>query len=101
MAEERFHLRTNYLAPETVELARQELRETPEVKEKALVELRDLLHAATDLHYRDDDEFLTIFLRACHWYPQSALEKVCKQLFLEILTYRLYIVAIWLYFETG
>lgn len=74
--EERFKLRMGPMSPETVEMARVELRETPEVREVAIVDLRNLLHAATDLHYRDDDEFLLIFLRACHFYPQGALEKM-------------------------
>jgi retinaldehyde-binding protein 1 len=65
--------------PETddiLEIARRELRETPEVREKSILELRTLLHNATDLHYRDDDEFLLIFLRPCHFYPESALNLV-------------------------
>ncbi|XP_055375738.1 clavesin-1 [Condylostylus longicornis] len=75
-SEECFNLRIGYLRPETVELAKNELRETPEVKQAAIEELRQLLHEATDLHYRDDDEFLTIWLRACHFYPKSAIEKM-------------------------
>ncbi|XP_039952757.1 clavesin-1 [Bactrocera neohumeralis] len=75
-SEEAFNIRIGYLKPETVEIAKNELRETPEVKEAAIKELRELLHAATDINYKDDDEFLVIFLRACHFYPQSALEKM-------------------------
>ncbi|XP_055596163.1 clavesin-1-like [Uranotaenia lowii] len=60
--------------PELIEIARRELRETPEVREAAIVELRRLLQLATDLHYRDDDDFLLIFLRPCHFYPDSALK---------------------------
>lgn len=75
-SEEAFNIRIDYAKPETVEFAKNELRETPEVKEAAIKELRELLHADTDINYKDDDEFLVIFLRACHFYPQSALEKV-------------------------
>lgn len=71
-----FNIRNGYTAPESWEIARNELRETPEIREEAIKELRELLHAADDLKYRDDDEFLLIFLRACHFYPQSALEKM-------------------------
>lgn len=71
-----FNIRNGYIAPATVEHAEQVLRETPEVSEAAVKELRELLKAATDLHYNDDDAFLIIWLRACHFYPQSALEKV-------------------------
>ncbi|XP_058816089.1 retinaldehyde-binding protein 1-like [Topomyia yanbarensis] len=59
---------------ELLEVARQELRETPEVRAAAIVELRKLLEAATDLYFPDDDEFLIIFLRPCHFYPESALK---------------------------
>lgn len=72
-----FNIRNGYITPETVEIAKDVLRETPEVREAAVKELRELLKAATDLHYKDDDAFLIIWLRACHFYPQSALEKVC------------------------
>lgn len=64
------------MSPDTVEIAKNELRETAEVKEAAIKELRELLHGRADIRYKDDDEFLVIFLRACHFYPQSALEKM-------------------------
>ncbi|XP_055640440.1 clavesin-1-like [Toxorhynchites rutilus septentrionalis] len=60
--------------PEYEEISRRELRETPEVREAAIEHLRNLLHNATDLHYDDSDEFLLIFLRPCHFYPESALK---------------------------
>jgi len=75
-SEEAFNIRIGYLKPETVEIAKTELRETEEVKKAAVLELRELLHGCADIHYKDDDEFLIIFLRACHFYPQSALEKM-------------------------
>ncbi|XP_055642350.1 retinaldehyde-binding protein 1-like [Toxorhynchites rutilus septentrionalis] len=60
--------------PELLEIARNELRETPEVREAAIKELRRLLAEATDLCYKDDDDFLLIFLRPCHFYPESAIK---------------------------
>lgn len=59
-----------------LEKAREELRETPEVREQAIKELRELLHEAKELNYGDSDEFLLIFLRPCKFYPKSALEFV-------------------------
>jgi len=76
ISEEAFHLRLGYLKPETLEIARVELRETEEVKAEAIKKLRELLKATPEINYKDDDAFLTIFLRACHFYPESALEKV-------------------------
>lgn len=73
---EAFNIRVGYLRPETEKLSEVELRETPEIKEAAIKELRELLHQATDLHYKDTDEFLTIILRPCHFYPKSAIEKL-------------------------
>lgn len=65
------------VSPESDELlaiAKEQLRETPELREKSIKELRELLHQNTDLYYRDDDDFLTIILRPCHWYPDSAIK---------------------------
>lgn len=76
MAVPPFTLNLAPLSDSLLELSRVELRETPEIREKAIKELRQLLHAATDLHYRDDDDFLLIFLRPCHFYPESALKMV-------------------------
>lgn len=76
ISEEAFHLRVGYVKPETLEIARNEIRETEEVKAEALVKLRELLKASPELNYRDDDAFLLVFLRPSHFYPESALEKV-------------------------
>lgn len=62
--------------PELLAIAEKELRETPEIREKGLAELRKLLKENTDLTFSDDDEFLTIVLRCCHWYPESAIKLV-------------------------
>lgn len=75
-SEEAFNIRVGYIKPETREIARNELRETDEIKSAAIQELRQLLADNDDLCYRNDDEFLLIFLRACHFYPSSALDKV-------------------------
>ncbi|XP_047987674.1 clavesin-1 [Leguminivora glycinivorella] len=65
--------RSQELSPETRALAEQELRETPERVREALERLRELLKENKDLNFADDDETLTIFLRPCKWYPESAL----------------------------
>ncbi|EDV99227.1 clavesin-1 [Drosophila grimshawi] len=75
-SDEAFHLRLGYLRPETIEFARTELRETEEVKAEAIVKLRALLKETPEINYKDDDAFLTIFLRATHFYPEGALEKM-------------------------
>ncbi|EDS40013.1 cellular retinaldehyde-binding protein [Culex quinquefasciatus] len=71
---QKFDIDTDPPSEELLEFARKELRETPEIREAAILELRALLKEATDLHYKDDDEFLLIFLRPCHFYPESALK---------------------------
>lgn len=75
-SEEAFNIRVGYYKPETMEIAKNELRETPEIREAAIKELRELVQSCSEIRYRDDDEFLIIFLRACHFYPKSAFEKV-------------------------
>jgi len=76
MAVPPFCLETGPASAELLEIARVEIRETPDVREKAITDLRNLLHSETDLHYPDDDEFLEIFLRPCHFYPASAIKLV-------------------------
>ncbi|KAG6450370.1 hypothetical protein O3G_MSEX006571 [Manduca sexta] len=74
MASSEFRLeRSVELLPETKEIAEKELRETPERVREALERLRELLKENKDLYFADDDELLTIFLRPCKWYPESAL----------------------------
>ena len=63
-------------SPELLAIAEKELRETPEIKAKGLSELRELLKQNPDLTYSEEDEFLIIILRACHWYPESAIKMV-------------------------
>lgn len=64
--------------PELLAIAEKDLRETPENIKKGLEELRKLLKENTDLVFSDDDEFLTIVLRTCHWYPEGAIKLVKK-----------------------
>ncbi|CRK90149.1 CLUMA_CG003865, isoform A [Clunio marinus] len=74
-----FDIDTSPETPELLELARVQLRETPEIKEKAFKELRELLKKNSDLNYRDDDAFLQMILRPCHWYPEGAI-KLLRQI---------------------
>lgn len=65
------------LTPEVQEVARKELRETPERKKEALAELRELLKDETDLWIpADNDAYLVKFLRPCKYYPKSACELI-------------------------
>uniref|UniRef100_A0A1E1WLD7 CRAL-TRIO domain-containing protein n=1 Tax=Pectinophora gossypiella TaxID=13191 RepID=A0A1E1WLD7_PECGO len=55
------------------EIARRELRETPDVVKPAVEELRRLLEEDKDLHVpTDNDAWLIRFLRPCKFYPESA-----------------------------
>jgi len=64
-------------APEwALEKARQELREEPEIMEKAIKELRELLQNEKHLKLPINDEYMKMFLRPCHYYPESALKRL-------------------------
>lgn len=76
MAVEPFRLLTTPLNEETKLVAERELRETPEIRSEAIVELRRLLGENKDLHYLDDDATLLVFLRPTHFYPESAIKLV-------------------------
>lgn len=78
---EPFILNTGPLSAESKKIAEVELNETPERVEESIAELRRLLHENTDLHYAEDDEILKIFLRPCHYYPESAIKLVSKYVF--------------------
>lgn len=83
-----FSIEQGPLSPESVVLAREELRETPERKAEAILKLRELLHENKDLFYRDDDDFLVTFLRPCKFYPESAIALVSSfYLFIYVLIY--------------
>jgi hypothetical protein len=71
------YLEVNDLTPEVKEIARKELRETPEVSKEATVVLRDLLREETSLKCPlDRDTWLIRFLRPCKFYPESAFDLV-------------------------
>lgn len=69
-----FQLDTKTLSDETKKIAESELRETPENVKQGLEELRELLKNDEKIHFRDDDDFLMIFLRPCKFYAKSAYE---------------------------
>lgn len=71
-----FDIDTSPETPELLATAEQQLRETPAIREAGFKALRELLKENPDLSYRDDDAFLTIVLRVCHWYPESAIKLV-------------------------
>lgn len=65
------------LNPEMQEIARKELRETPERKKEAVIALRELLKEETDLNVPlDNDIWLIKFLRPCKYYPESARDLI-------------------------
>lgn len=78
MPEKEFILDTNPVSAETQKIAEVELNETPERVEESIAELRRLLHSNEDLQFGDDDSTLKLFLRPCHFYPESAIKLVSK-----------------------
>lgn len=71
-----FDVDTSPESPELLAIAEKELRETPEIRAKGLAELRDLLKKNPDLTFTDEENFLVIILRVCHWYPEGAIKLV-------------------------
>ncbi len=67
---------TSAESAELLKIARDQLRETPENREKGFKELRELLKENSDLRFREDDAFLEVILRCCHWYPEGAIKLV-------------------------
>lgn len=73
------HLRLELddLSSEMQEVARKELRETPDRSKAAVDELRALLKEDGELTVPlDNDEWMVRFLRPCKFYPKSAYELV-------------------------
>lgn len=65
------------LKPEVKEIARKELRETPEVAQSAVQELKELLKEETDLYLPLENEiWLSRFLRPTKFYPESARDLI-------------------------
>ncbi|XP_076647670.1 alpha-tocopherol transfer protein isoform X1 [Halictus rubicundus] len=56
------------------EKAKKELRETPEVVQQALKDIKVMVQGEPDLTLPEDDEFFQKFLRPCKWYPKSTYE---------------------------
>jgi retinaldehyde-binding protein 1 len=79
-----FDIDTSPESPELLKFAAEALNETPENREKGFRELRELLKQNPDLQYKDDEEFLTIILRCCHWYPESAIKMVSHTVLLSL-----------------
>lgn len=71
-----FRLITDPISEVVQQVAAKELRETPEIREAALKELRGLLAQHTEIFYDDADYYLLMFLRSCHFFPESALKLV-------------------------
>uniref|UniRef100_A0A182U479 CRAL-TRIO domain-containing protein n=1 Tax=Anopheles melas TaxID=34690 RepID=A0A182U479_9DIPT len=69
-----FDIEVDAPGDELMEIARRELRETPEMRAQAVEELRALLREAKDMHFSEEEAFLLIFLRPCHFYAESALK---------------------------
>ncbi|XP_076167078.1 alpha-tocopherol transfer protein isoform X3 [Ptiloglossa arizonensis] len=62
---------------ELQEVAKKQLRETPELQKQAVAQLVELLKAETDIKVPLDNEaWLIRFLRPCKYYPDSALKLV-------------------------
>lgn len=58
-------------------IAENELRETPEIKKKAIEDLKKLLEDETEFKYpKDNEEYLVRFLRPCKFYPESARDLI-------------------------
>lgn len=74
-----YDIDTSTETTELLETARLQLRETPENREKGFRELRELLLQSPDLKFREDDDFLEVILRCCHWYPEGAIKLVRVQ----------------------
>ena len=59
------------------EKARLELRETPEVVKESVAKLREILKGDSELDVPyEEEKFLLTFLRPCHFYPESAYQRM-------------------------
>lgn len=71
-----FKIEKEPISEETQHLAVIELRETEDIVAQGYKELRELLAGDSSLFYHTDDDFLSIFLRPCKYYPKSAYNLV-------------------------
>lgn len=63
--------------PELQEVAKKELRESPEIQKQSIARLQELLKGEKDLKCPLDNEaWLIRFLRPCKYYPDSALKLI-------------------------
>ncbi|KAF7992240.1 hypothetical protein HCN44_001565 [Aphidius gifuensis] len=62
------------VSPEIEEKAKNELRETVEIIDQALAEMRTYLKDEPDLNVPDDDYFFAKFLRPCKWHAKPAFD---------------------------
>ncbi|XP_018345716.1 PREDICTED: alpha-tocopherol transfer protein-like isoform X4 [Trachymyrmex septentrionalis] len=63
--------------PELQEVARKELRESPEIQKQSITRLQELLKAEKDLKCPLDNEaWLIRFLRPCKYYPDSSFKLI-------------------------
>ncbi|KAF4526188.1 hypothetical protein B566_EDAN001872 [Ephemera danica] len=76
MALEKFRMECEPLDSRGIEKAKNELRETPEVREHEFQKLKKLIREEPGLIWNDSDDFLIVFLRPCHWHAESAFEMV-------------------------
>ncbi|KAJ0182048.1 hypothetical protein K1T71_002770 [Dendrolimus kikuchii] len=74
----KIQLETNPVTEKKIlDKAENELRETPEVVEKALAELRELIKGENSLYVpAESDDFLLKFLRPTKFYAESAFQKL-------------------------
>lgn len=66
-----------------LEIAQRELRETPEVMESSIKQLKELLQAEPYLDLPLEDEYMKMFLRPTHYYPESALKRIKSFFFMK------------------
>ncbi|XP_037959694.1 alpha-tocopherol transfer protein-like [Teleopsis dalmanni] len=59
-----------------LEKAKKELRETPDIMEESIKKLKELLEKEEHLFLPRDDEYMKMFLRPCHYYPEGALKRL-------------------------
>nr|CAD7456936.1 unnamed protein product [Timema tahoe] len=78
MGDYTLQLELDDLGEECERIAREELRETPEVVADALRKLKELIGDEKDLNVSLEDYFLIRYLRPCKFYPHSALERIKK-----------------------
>lgn len=72
------HLDLSPIDENSREVAERELGETPEKLAESIAELRRLLSEQSDLYFDDNEVFLLMLLRPCHFHPESAIKLVSE-----------------------